>query len=228
MTSDSAERTPASTALSPNQDSKGAEAGSTTTGPPADRTMEPRSARVLPRLLISLLIWLPALLLLWLVGGSAEQGPPAEAGVRRRGMDHGVPVVLEQKTTILRKCLYLLASLKDPSGLSVTYETKRSSEEENPVHRQNTTLNVDKIRSFRPPYAWMKTFGYSPENSPAIFIRGGEPWLMSYCWPTSFKVLGVLFLREVFSTFLPSTKACWTHKLRHFGVDQQYPLVYGH
>jgi hypothetical protein len=120
-------------------------------------------------------------------------------------MDHGVPVVLEQKTTILRKCLYLLASLKDPSGLSVTYETKRSSEEENPIHRQNTMLNVDKIRSFRPPYAWMKTFGY--------------------CWPTSFKVLGVLFLREVFSTFLPSTKACWTHKLRHFGVDQQYPPV---
>jgi uncharacterized protein len=22
----------------------------------------------------------------------------------------------------------------------------------------------------------------STENSPAIFIRGGEPWLMSYCW----------------------------------------------
>src|SRR5215475_10314761 len=28
------------------------------------------------------------------------------------------------------------------------------------------------------------TGGYSTENSPAIFIRGGEPWLMSYCWPT--------------------------------------------
>ena len=24
----------------------------------------------------------------------------------------------------------------------------------------------------------------SPENSPAIFIRGGEPWLMGYCWRT--------------------------------------------
>jgi hypothetical protein len=29
----------------------------------------------------------------------------------------GVPVVLEQKTTILGKCLYLLASLKDSPGL---------------------------------------------------------------------------------------------------------------
>ena len=49
-------------------------------------------------------------------------------------------------------------SLKDSSGLGGTYETKRSSEEENPVHRQNTTVHVDKIRSFRPPYVWMKTF----------------------------------------------------------------------
>jgi hypothetical protein len=73
-------------------------------------------------------------------------------------MNSGVPVVLEQKPTILWKCLYLLASLKDPSGLGVTDETKRSSEEENPVHRQNITLNVDKIRSFRPSYVWMKTF----------------------------------------------------------------------
>jgi hypothetical protein len=30
---------------------------------------------------------------------------------------NGVPVVLEQKTTILGKCLYLLASLKDSPGL---------------------------------------------------------------------------------------------------------------
>jgi hypothetical protein len=68
--------------------------------------------------------------------------------------------VLEQKTTILWKYLYLLVSLKDSAGLGVTYETKRRSEEENPVHRQNTTVNVDKIRGFRPPYVWMKTFGY--------------------------------------------------------------------
>ena len=29
-----------------------------------------------------------------------------------------------------------------------------------------------------------KSNGYSPENSLTIFIRGGEPWLMGYCWPT--------------------------------------------
>src|SRR5215218_9479252 len=29
-----------------------------------------------------------------------------------------------------------------------------------------------------------KTPGYSLENSPAIFMCGGEPWVMRYCWPT--------------------------------------------
>jgi len=71
---------------------------------------------------------------------------------------HGVPVVLEQKTTILWKYLYLLASLKDSSGLGGAYEANRRGGEENPVHGQNTTVNVDKIRNFRPPYAWTKTF----------------------------------------------------------------------
>jgi hypothetical protein len=47
----------------------------------------------------------------------------------------GVPVVLEQKTTIFWKCLYLLASLKDSPGLGGVYETNRRSEEENPAHR---------------------------------------------------------------------------------------------
>jgi hypothetical protein len=28
---------------------------------------------------------------------------------------------------------------------------------------------------------------YSAENSPAIFICGGEPWLMSYCWRSQFR-----------------------------------------
>src|SRR5436305_12429016 len=46
--------------------------------------------------------------------------------------------------------------------------------------------------------------GYSLENSPAIFIRGGEPWLMGYCWRISFKVLEVLYLAAV----LPSSFAC--------------------
>jgi hypothetical protein len=48
-----------------------------------------------------------------------------------------------------------------------------------------------------------------------------------YCWPTSFKVLGVLFLGEVCSAFLPSKQACWTYKFRHLGVGQQYPPFSG-
>ena len=48
-----------------------------------------------------------------------------------------------------------------------------------------------------------------------------------YCWPTSFKVLGVLFLREVFSAFLPSKKTCWAHKFWHLGVRQQYLMTQG-
>ena len=47
-----------------------------------------------------------------------------------------------------------------------------------------------------------------------------------YCWSTPFNVLGVLFLEEVYSAFLPSKKACWTHIFRHLGVGQQYPLVF--
>src|SRR4029434_2905039 len=46
-----------------------------------------------------------------------------------------------------------------------------------------------------------------------------------YCWPTSFKVLEVLFLGEVSSAFLPSKKACWAHQFRYLGVGQQYPSV---
>jgi hypothetical protein len=48
-----------------------------------------------------------------------------------------------------------------------------------------------------------------------------------YCWPTYFKVLGVLFLEEVSSAFLPSKKVCWTHKFRYVGVGQQYLMSQG-
>src|SRR6266702_2776576 len=34
--------------------------------------------------------------------------------------------------------------------------TSRRGGEENPVYRRNTTVNVDKIRGFRPPYVWVK------------------------------------------------------------------------
>src|SRR5438128_7415967 len=49
---------------------------------------------------------------------------------------------------------------------------------------------------------------------------------VGYCWPTSFKVLGVLFLGEVSSAFLPSKKVCWAHQFRYLGVGQQYPVVF--
>ena len=48
---------------------------------------------------------------------------------------------------------------------------------------------------------------------------------LGYCWPTYFNVLGVLFLGEVSSAFLPSKKASWTLKFRLLGVGQQYPGV---
>ena len=68
--------------------------------------------------------------------------------------------------------------------------------------------------------------GYSAGNSPVISIRGGELWLMNYCWRTYFKVLEVLFLASVSYAFLPSKQACGTHKFRHFGVRQQYLLIF--
>jgi hypothetical protein len=70
----------------------------------------------------------------------------------------GVPVVLEQKTTILWKCLYLLAYLKDFPGFGEAYESSRRGGEENHVLGRNTTVNVDKINGFRPLYVWAKTF----------------------------------------------------------------------
>ena len=69
-----------------------------------------------------------------------------------------VPVVLEQKTTILWKCLYFLDYLKDVPGFGGAYEPSWGGGEENLVHGRNTTINVGKIRGFRPLYVWTKTF----------------------------------------------------------------------
>src|SRR5215468_2814000 len=49
---------------------------------------------------------------------------------------------------------------------------------------------------------------------------------VGYCWPTYLKVLKELFLGEVYSTFLPSKKACWAHQFWYLGVGQQYPVGY--
>src|SRR5215510_4314394 len=59
---------------------------------------------------------------------------------------------------MLWKRLYLLAFLKDSPNLGGVYGTNRRGVEENPVHGRNTTINVDKIRGFRPPYVWTKPF----------------------------------------------------------------------
>jgi hypothetical protein len=59
------------------------------------------------------------------------------------------------------------------------------------------------------------------------FVRLGRyQKTVGYCWPTSFKVLGVLFLGAVYSPLLPSKKAWWAHQLRYLGVGQQYPVVF--
>jgi len=80
---------------------------------------------------------------------------------------------MEQKTTIFWNCLYLLASLKASPGLGGVYETNRRGGEENPVDRRNTTVNVDKIRGFRPSYAWTNPSFFStagPFTSGASFF----------------------------------------------------------
>jgi hypothetical protein len=68
-----------------------------------------------------------------------------ESPDRRYVTDIGVPAVLVQKTTILWKCLYLLASWKDSSDLGRAYETNGSGGEENLFDGLNSTLNVEKI-----------------------------------------------------------------------------------
>src|SRR5262245_61291026 len=65
--------------------------------------------------------------------------------------------------------------------------------------------------------------GYSPKNSPAIFIRGGEPWLMGYCWSFCFHATWLLSLCRIFNTPGPAMKVYARHYGQHFEDDQQYP-----
>ena len=70
----------------------------------------------------------------------------------------GVPAVLEQKTTICCKLLYLLTSKR---RVSPTYSRERThveGMEENPFYGLNSTLSVGNIRGLLPRYAWTKTF----------------------------------------------------------------------
>ena len=66
---------------------------------------------------------------------------------------------------------------------------------------------------------------YSAGNSPAIFMRGGEPWLMTYCWSTYCHVTRSWMQLRILYVLGPSTTAYARHNFRHFGVDQQYPPV---
>src|SRR5262245_40060383 len=68
--------------------------------------------------------------------------------------------------------------------------------------------------------------GDSPENSPAIIIRGGEPWLMGYCWSFNFHATRLLLLRWILGVFWSSTTAYVWHAFWHLGDDQQYPGVF--
>ena len=74
---------------------------------------------------------------------------------------------------------------------------------------QKTLCTVTALVPILPlPASSHRIAGYSTENSPAIFIRGGEPWLMGYCWRIYSKVLEGLFLSYVSQAFLPSKEAC--------------------
>ena len=82
------------------------------------------------------------------------------------------------------------------------------------------------------PTAWRRLTVRDGEKGPVGHRDGQTPradasgtQTHGYCWPTSFKVLEVRCLEEVSSAFLPSTKACWAHQFRHWGVGQQYPFV---
>src|SRR5215831_1736021 len=63
----------------------------------------------------------------------------------------------------------------------------------------------------------------SPENRHAIFMCGGEPWLMNYCWSTPFKVLGVLFLGAVMVPQGGGTAGQGAHLLRRMRAEHLQP-----
>ena len=68
--------------------------------------------------------------------------------------------------------------------------------------------------------------GDSPENSRVIFIRGGEPWLMRYCWRTYFHAIQPRWLRWILQVPVSSTMAYARRNFRPWGVRQQYPLEF--
>ena len=60
----------------------------------------------------------------------------------------------------------------------LSFHTRISRQRLGVLLSRKPPLNMTKILVSR------KTNRYSAGNSPAISIRGGEPWLMGYCWQT--------------------------------------------
>jgi hypothetical protein len=55
-------------------------------------------------------------------------------------------------------CRLKIVSSYVKKSIGGVYQTNSRGGEENPVHRRNTTVNVDKIRGFHPPDVWTQTF----------------------------------------------------------------------
>jgi hypothetical protein len=49
---------------------------------------------------------------------------------------------------------------------------------------------------------------------------------IGYWWSFSFHATPMLSLCQILYAFGPATTAYGQHDLRHFGVDQQYPIVF--
>src|SRR4029453_16837242 len=89
-----------------------------------------------------------------------------------------------------RRELYLSKNpLTRPLPLEPGLEGKKAEET---APRKSTSRTLKRVGQQYPT-------GYSPENSPAISIRGGEPWLMGYCWRTP--------RAEICVSHIPSLKA---------------------
>lgn len=68
-----------------------------------------------------------------------------------------------------------------------------------------------------------KTVRYSSaENSLAIFIRSGEPWLMRYCWRAYVQGTSQCLLRRMLQALLPDKNILIRHSVQHFGVRHPY------
>jgi hypothetical protein len=71
---------------------------------------------------------------------------------------------------------------------------------------RGSTRDGRRRRHGQKPLICMYFHGVFLGSQHAIWSKQHNRKVSRYCWSTYFKVLGVLFLREAFSTFLPSMK----------------------